>query len=74
MNDSLASKRELVFIKITWRGTALHRGSKIASHPAAPDLIPSIPKKFRGKINVVAEVNLQCWLEESGLKMLVKPI
>ena len=35
--------------------------------PAAPSLIPSIPKKIsEEKIIDVAEVNPQPWLEESG--------
>ena len=49
----------------------------LATHPAAPGLIPSIPQKnFKGKIIDVAEVNQQHRLEESGqgLKMLIEPI
>ena len=35
--------------------------------PAAPGLIPSIPKIFSEKnIAQVGEVNQWCWLEESG--------
>ena len=44
-----------------------HRGSRLASYPAAPGSIPSVPKSFcRGKIIDVAEVNQRGWLEESG--------
>ena len=44
-----------------------HRGSRLASYPAAPGSIPSIPKSFcRGKIIGVAEVNQRGWLEESA--------
>ena len=44
-------------------GTAWHRGSILASHPAAPGLIP---QKNQRKIFNVAEVNQQRWLEERG--------
>ena len=50
-------------------GAAQHRGSGLASHPAAPGSIPRIPE-----IIDIAEVNQRCWLEESGLKMLLEPI
>ena len=44
-----------------------HRGSRLASYPAAPGSIPSIPKSFcRGKIIGAAEVNQWGWLEESA--------
>ena len=42
-------------------GAAQHRGSGLASHPAAPGSIPRIPE-----IIDIAEVNQRCWLEESG--------
>ena len=43
------------------------RGSILASHPAAPDSIPSIPQKFSKEKNIdVAEVNQRHWLKESG--------
>ena len=34
----------------------------LASHPAAPGSIPSVPEFFSGEIIDVAEVNQQCWL------------
>ena len=44
----------------------MHRGSRLAPHPPATGLIPSIPKKIRRKIINIAEVNQHHWLEESG--------
>ena len=46
-------------------GTAWHRGSKLASHPAAPGSQHS-RFFFSGKIIDVAEVDQLPWLEESG--------
>ena len=44
-----------------------HSTEVLACHPADPGSIPSVPpKKFRGKIINVAEVNQRRWLEESG--------
>ena len=58
---------------ISWReegASSLHRGSTLASHPAAPGLISSIPKKyFSGKLIDVAEVNQWRWLEERGQRL-----
>ena len=50
------------------RGAALQGGSILAPHPAAlGSIFPAFPpKKFRGKNMDVAEVNQQCWFEESG--------
>ena len=47
---------------------AQHRGSILASHPAAPGSIPSIPTNFSmERVSIlVGEVNQQRWLEESG--------
>ena len=51
-------------------GSALHRGSILASRPAAPCLIPNFPqKKFSGKIVDVVEVNRWCWLDENGQRL-----
>ena len=57
-----------ILIKIEmFEGAALPRGSILASHPAAPDSIPSIPQKFSKEKNIdVAEVNQRHWLKESG--------
>ena len=49
------------------RGAAYHRGCILASHPAAPGLIPSVPGISSEKKNiVVTAVNQHHWLEESG--------
>ena len=41
----------------------------LSSQTAAPGTIPSIPKKFSGKIINFAEVNQLCWLEDSGQRL-----
>ena len=48
-----------------FKGAACHRGSILASHPAAPGLNPSVPKKFQRKKIDFAEVNRWRCLEES---------
>ena len=68
--DALVSQISVfsnLFSKVTlFRGAAYHRGSILASHPAAPGLIPSIPENFFiGTIIDVAYVNQRPWLEES---------
>ena len=37
-------------------GVAQHRGSILASNPAAPGLIPSIPQKFSHELFYVAGI------------------
>ena len=49
------------------RWAAKHRGSILASHPAALGSIPSVPQKnFRGNIIKIAEVNQRNRFEKSG--------
>ena len=48
--------------------------SILASRPSCPGSIPSIPKILSdGKIDNIAEVHQQHWLEESGMKDLIEP-
>ena len=53
-------------LRLGKRGAAWHRGSILASHPAAQGSVPSIPKIFQRPNFDVAEVNQWHWLEESG--------
>ena len=48
------------------KGSAQHRGSILASHPAAPSLIPSITEKIQRKNIDFAAVNEWGLSEESG--------
>ena len=60
-----------------WSESVLLRGSILASHPAAPGLIPGIPpKKFRGKIAYVAGFINGAGKRkvDRGLKMLIAPV
>ena len=67
----LGSKFEVSLLKLNLfdQGAELHRGSILASHPAALGLIPSAPNFLRRKIIDVTEVNQGGWFEESGQQL-----
>ena len=74
----MPNQTSAVVKKIPTRGGCkAHVGSILASHPAAPCSILSVPQIFTEEnLSIIdaAEVNQRHLLEDSGLKMLMEPI